>query len=121
MSFKNKNSLSQAAHQYKVAPSTNAWLRLDAKLQQSTHKKTILQYRWTAYAAVLIAITAIVFLIKSSNDPISQPSAEGNLLTQLYSYNMESIGTFSDDGIYEIKKLKDLKNAYRKLSDKKGM
>ncbi|MBK8669350.1 MAG: hypothetical protein IPN89_07740 [Saprospiraceae bacterium] len=112
--------LFQSAQQHRVAPSENAWLKLDAKLEKSRNVKKLTFYRNISVAAVSVALLGVISVWIAGND-IEVKTNSNAVMAHVYSDQIESIPLDKADGIYEISKLYELKRAYEKLATRESL
>ena len=113
--MKSKNDLLyQASLNHKVIPNENVWLKLDAKLEKNRNVRKLKIYQSIAIAAILVAVMGVMsgIVIQKSN------FMDVNENLQNYSLQTLDFKGDSDAGLYEVAKLRDLKLAYNKYSDK---
>ncbi|MBK9736994.1 MAG: hypothetical protein IPO92_19395 [Saprospiraceae bacterium] len=112
MDTKHHSKLIQKASQHQVAPKDSAWFKLESKLEKSRSSEKIKYYRNISVAAVLFAILGVVSVFtyeKNTNDKNN---------SEVYSSHLQLMNPDPEEGIYDIKKLRSLKEAYKRLSTK---
>jgi hypothetical protein len=107
-----KNSLSQKSREYSVQPNEGAWGRLEGRLSEHRSGKNQTRLWLLSAAAVLVLMVSFLFVFNTNNE-VYQPR-----MTALAALSTE---TAPDDGIYNVSKLSDLKNAYIRIYKKSGL
>ena len=114
MNLKNIQNLQQFALNHKVAPSDTAWFRLANKLEHSNNQRKIKFYKYFSYAAVMIAMVAVISYFKSESEMVNQVVHTSDL----YQNQITELKESENQGIYDVSKLQELRIAYRKLNIK---
>ncbi len=117
MNLINKHQLQQDSNNYKVSPSEASWFRLEAKLELSRSQRKINFYKYFSYAAIMVAILGIVSYFNAATEINNQDALTENI----YQNQVTDLIDAGDAGIYDVSKLNELKRAYLKLGNKRGL
>ncbi len=98
---------------YQELPSDRAWNRINDKMQLRDNKRTVKWYRWIAIAASSIAILSVYSIYQHTihkHDP--QVFAFNSTKVDAKPTIIEELEVLSDEGIYAVKQVADLNQAY---------
>ncbi|MBK9257438.1 MAG: hypothetical protein IPM42_18395 [Saprospiraceae bacterium] len=106
------NQIRKAASVHKVAPEKELWSKLETKLTEKRLHRTIRKYRNLLIAACGIFILSFAVLIKFYESGDNIQSAFHN---QAYIPSDEGFKSSQNTGLYSVRQINELKEAYQRL------